>query len=279
MNLINTELEKVIDYIETHLKDDKKDVLDNATLARIANCSEFHFIRVFKKFVGLTPADYIRKRRISEIVKRIGEIRPMSDIAFEYGFNSKENFTRAFKAEHNILPTEYKTVNCSLRLFEPFVFYPDKPSPLVAMKYIESFTLVAYAFDDDYPPDCWNRYNAEKCSDRLSGGEVSEDFGAMIWNTQKNRLDYYIGIPAEFAKGNLDNAVVLDISAGLYAVFETTPATQHDFVVTVQQTWKWIYSEWLPKSGYRRGTGYELESYTESSKKYSERIYIPLMKE
>jgi AraC family transcriptional regulator len=32
---------------------------------------------------------------------------PVSEMAFEYGFNSKENFTRAFISEHHILPTEY----------------------------------------------------------------------------------------------------------------------------------------------------------------------------
>ena len=104
-----THMQKVLDYIEAHLKDDRQGVLDNVTLAGLAGYSEYHFLRVFHRLVGLTPADYIRKRRISEIVRRIGEgNRPMSDIAFEYGFNSKENFTRAFKKEHGILPTEFR---------------------------------------------------------------------------------------------------------------------------------------------------------------------------
>ena len=114
-----TQIKFVIDYIEEHLKEE----LDNKTLSQILGYSEYHFIRVFRKYVSLTPADYIRKRRISEIIRCIGEKkRPISDIAFEYGFNSKENFTRAFKNEHNILPTEWKTADCSLRLFMPFSF-------------------------------------------------------------------------------------------------------------------------------------------------------------
>lgn len=117
----HTQIKFVIDYIEDHLKEE----LDNKTLAQVSGYSEYHFIRVFRKHVHLTPADYIRKRRISEIVRRIGEKkRTMSDIAFEYGFNSKENFTRGFKKEYNILPTEWKTANCSLRLFMPFSFEP-----------------------------------------------------------------------------------------------------------------------------------------------------------
>ena len=78
------QIRKVLNYIEEHLKDDRQGVLDNATLAQVAGYSEFHFLRIFRETVRLTPADYIRKRRISEIVKRIGDgCRPISDIAFE----------------------------------------------------------------------------------------------------------------------------------------------------------------------------------------------------
>lgn len=121
-----TQMQQVLDYIEENLKNE----LDNATLAKVAGYSEYHFLRLFRQMVNLTPADYIRKRRISEIVRRIGdERRPISDIAFEYGFNSKENFTRAFKNEHKILPSEFKNANCSLRLFQPFQLNPTEKLP------------------------------------------------------------------------------------------------------------------------------------------------------
>ena len=66
---------------------------------------------------------------------------------------------------------------------------------------------------------------------------------------------------------------------GLYAIFDTPFAEQHNFVGIIRDSWKWIYQEWLPNSGYRRTSGFELESYIEASKKYSERIYVPLEKE
>ncbi|MCI9408448.1 MAG: AraC family transcriptional regulator [Oscillospiraceae bacterium] len=268
-----THIKRVIDYIEAHLKDE----LDNAMLASIAGYSEFHFLRLFREAARLTPADYIRKRRISEIVRRIGtEDRPMSDIAFEYGFNSKENFTRAFKKEHKILPTEFKAANCSLRLFHPFEFEKAELHPDVAMTYLKGFSVIAYPCDEELPPSFWNKYNAEKRSLRLSGGEITEDFGVMRWNPEKERLDYFIGIRAEKAKGNILGTVRLDISEGLYAVFDTPPASQHDFVNVIRRTWDWIYGDWLPQSGYRRGGGFEMECYEETSRKYSERIYVPL---
>lgn len=50
-------IKRTIDYIEANLKDE----LDNTTLAKIAGYSEYHFLRLFRKCVRLTPADYIRK--------------------------------------------------------------------------------------------------------------------------------------------------------------------------------------------------------------------------
>lgn len=94
----------VIACIEKHLTEE----WSNAQLAGIAGYSEFHFLRMFRVQTGLTPADYTRKRRLSEVVRRIGSGRAMSELAFAYGFNSKENFTRAFRREHGILPTEFR---------------------------------------------------------------------------------------------------------------------------------------------------------------------------
>lgn len=99
------QIEKAIEYIEENLQGD----ISLEDCARVSGYSTYHFLRVFRDAVGLTPADYVRKRRISEISKEIMRgSQHIAPIAFQYGFNSKENFVRAFKAEHHILPTEYK---------------------------------------------------------------------------------------------------------------------------------------------------------------------------
>ena len=81
-------IRKAIEYIEENLPDE----MDVACLARAAGYSEYHFLRIFREVSGMTPADYIRKRRLSEIARQMAESgRPASDIAFAYGFHSKEN--------------------------------------------------------------------------------------------------------------------------------------------------------------------------------------------
>jgi len=267
-----THIMRAINYIENNLKNNIK----LSDCARVSGYSDYHFIRVFKEATGLTPADYIRKRRLTEIIKRMRQDVPISETAFEYGFNSKENFTRAFISEHHILPTEYKKALNSLKLYEAISFAIQPFEVLPELTYLKTFDVIAYMSDEACPPNFWNKYNSRKWSKKLSGGKVCEDYGISAWNESENKLDYFIGIRKNNVLGNTDGTVELSIPGGLYAVF-TTPRTSHyDFVNTIHRTWDYINNKWLQNSGYRRKSGYEFESYVEESRTYSEKIYIPL---
>jgi len=267
-------IENTLDYIEANLKAE----LSLADLARAAGYSDYHFLRVFKAVVGLTPADYIRKRRLSEIAREMETNgRAASDIAFEYGFNSKENFTRAFLAEHHVLPTAYRASGNSLKLYDRFV---TEAAPFVLTPEIVTlpdFALVGFASDEACAPNFWNKYNCQKLSARLSGGKAVRDYGVSSWNDVEKRVGYFIGIRAKDAAGETAGAQRLEIPGGLYAVFTTPPASHFNFVNTIHRSWHYINHVWLPQSAYRAADGkYQLESYAEASRTYSEDIYIPI---
>lgn len=265
-------IERVIDYIEENLQCD----INLADCARVSGYSPYHFLRIFRDVVGLTPADYIRKRRISEISKEIMRgNRCISPIAFQYGFNSKENFVRAFKMEHHILPTEYKEAQNSLKLYERFRFEARDFSVTPRIVEIQPFFLTVYKCDESFVPNFWNKYNARGLSLKLSGGREVWDYGVSSWNHEENRLDYYIGIPSEYAVGDIQGTQEICIPGGLYAVFSTPAATQDIFVTQIHRTWDYI-KEWFSDSGYVRKSGYEFECYCEKSRLFSEDIYIPV---
>lgn len=269
-------IEKVIDYIEENLQCE----ISLTDCAKISGYSSYHFLRIFRDVVGLTPADYIRKRRISEISKEImwGN-QCISSIAFQYGFNSKENFLRAFKTEHHILPTEYKETRNSLKLYERFRFEAKDFSVNPRIVEIQPFSLTVYKCDEKLVPSFWNKYNARGLSQVLSGGREVWDYGVSSWNYEENRLDYYIGIPSEYVLGDIEGTMELCIPGGLYAIFPTPAAEQDTFVTQIHKTWDYI-KKWFPDSGYERKSGYEFECYREKSRLFSEDIYIPVdMKE
>lgn len=263
-----------INYIEDNLQNN----IDIADCAKASGYSVYHFVRVFKDVTGLTPADYIRKRRLSEIAKEISDKNEyISEIAFRYGFNSKENFLRAFKTEHSILPTEYKSIKNSLKLYNKFPFQKISFSITPQIVKIAPFCLTVYKSDENYIPRFWNKYNAKGLSLRLSGGTITRDYGVSIWNFAENKLDYYIGIKSEYASGNTNDTIKINISGGLYAVFSTPAANHSDFINTIHTTWNYINNVWLPDSEYRRTGDYEFECYIEKSRTFSEDIYIPII--
>jgi len=264
---------RAVEYIEENLTGE----IDLAGCAKACGYSKYHFLRVFREVTGMTPAEYIRKRRLSEVAKRIcRDDDYISEIAFTYGFNSKENFIRAFKDEHHILPTEYRQAQNSLKLTEPLSFDVKPFSVTPELITIDGFSLTVFKSDEDYAPHFWNKYNAKKLSLRLSGGKSCEDFGVSIWNAAKNKLDYYIGIRTEEAAGDISGTEEIAIPGGLYALFRTPVATHIDFINTIHRTWEYIREVWLPQSGYRYTGGYEFESYLEQSRAFSENIYIPI---
>lgn len=266
---------KAIDYIEENLKND----ISVKHAASAAGYSEYHFLRIFKQLVGLTPADYIRKRRISQIVDRMEHEcggRSISDIAFEYGFNSKENFTRAFKAEHHILPTEYRRCGNSLKLYARFGFVPVCCELDCDIAELDPFRIVAYPSTEEDPTNFWNKYNTGGLSKRLSGGRDVIDYGVCRWNAVSSRLDYWIGISGHDVAGDVSGTVTLSFSGGLYAVFKTPMATHTDFVRTIRKTWDDIYNVWLPQSRYEHRHDYEFECYAEKSRLFSETICVPI---
>lgn len=264
-------IQKAIDFIEENLKYD----INLSDCAKAAGYSLYHFLRIFKEVTKLTPADYIRKRRLTEIIKNMDDSNNVSDIAFEYGFNSKENFIRAFKAEHHILPTEHKSVKNSLKLYEklnldikPFYIVPE-------IIQIEPFSLTVYKSDEEYPPHFWNRYNCRKLSKKLTGGKVCCDFGVSEYN---GKLNYYIGVRTEDAKGDTSGTTNITIPGGMYAVFTTPQSNTYNFVDSIHRTWQFIEDVWLPNSDYIRGNTPDFEVYNEESRSFQEKIFIPIIK-
>lgn len=265
-------IQKAINYIEENLQHD----IDLHACAKAVGYSTYHFLRVFKETISFTPGDYIRKRRLSEIAKLIPEDDNfISDIAFAYGFNSQENFIRAFKAEFHVLPTDYKRAKNSLKLYNRISFETVPFSVTPQIVELNAFSLSVYPCDEMYPPNFWNKYNCKKLSRKLSGGEIYDDYGVSIFN---GKLDYYIGILTEYAKGDTNGTVQIKIPKGTYALF-TTPMTTHcNFVNTIHKTWEYINNIWLKSSEYDHCGTPEFETYFEDSRSFSEKIYIPIRK-
>ncbi|MCM1989378.1 helix-turn-helix transcriptional regulator [Oceanirhabdus seepicola] len=101
-------LQKSLDYIEEHIKED----ISLEDLSALCYYSTHHYHRVFQSVIGIPVTDYIRKRKLSVAAKEIIETdKKIIDIAMDYGFNSHETFSRAFKRIFDITPNAYRKLN------------------------------------------------------------------------------------------------------------------------------------------------------------------------
>ena len=71
--------------------------------------SLFHFTRLFNQFTGLTPYDYLIRRRLSDASEALlMSDKRIIDIAQDYQFGSHETFTRAFNRLFAMPPSQWR---------------------------------------------------------------------------------------------------------------------------------------------------------------------------
>lgn len=96
-------IQKSIDYIEDNLKAE----LTVDELCEAAGYSAVHYCRLFKTFVGVSPYEYINRRKLLHAVYEMANGRSKTETAFDYGFQTYAGFYKAFKSEFNCSPTEF----------------------------------------------------------------------------------------------------------------------------------------------------------------------------
>ncbi len=110
-------VQRMQDYIGEHLT-------ENITLVDLAGAAFFspwYSYRLFLQHTNLTPADYIRRLRLSKAALKLrDEPCKIIDVALEFGFGSVDGYQRAFFREFGCNPSEYVKSPVPLYLFIPY---------------------------------------------------------------------------------------------------------------------------------------------------------------
>lgn len=78
-------------------------------VAAEADVHPVHLARVFRRHLGLSPGEYLRRARVQsalDLIERTGE--PLATIAFRTGFCDQSEMTRAFRRELGTTPGAYR---------------------------------------------------------------------------------------------------------------------------------------------------------------------------
>lgn len=80
-------------------------------LAKEVNLSPFHFTRLFKQEVGMSPHAYVTQLRVNRAQDLILRGESLLGIAYELGFADQSHFSRTFLKLTGVSPVRFNTTS------------------------------------------------------------------------------------------------------------------------------------------------------------------------
>lgn len=98
-------LRRVASYIDASLAQP----LTVSQLAAVAGMSASHFAALFKRSTGLSPHEFVLRRRISRAGQLLADpAHGIADVAFQLGFCSQAHFTTMFRKRTGVTPSQWR---------------------------------------------------------------------------------------------------------------------------------------------------------------------------
>jgi AraC family transcriptional regulator len=290
------QIQATIDYVEAHMGEE----LSLSRLAQVAMLSDYHYHRVFLAMAGVTVMEYVRKRRLALSAYEVARSDArLIDIALEIGFQNHETFTRAFKRMFGMTPAEYRKAGIKPPAYPKLNVLQRKYNPYlggIRMDYRivtkPAFKVIGYELrmktvggENHWQiPKFWQQYIrggwGERIPNRVHTGSPIELGICHSFDMDSGEFSYLIGMEAEHFGGVPDDLVCREFMGAEYAVFTTPKVAPEQFAPSIQSTWKAVFEEWFPHSGYEHAGTPEFELYDErchpGQPEVQMDIYIPV---
>lgn len=252
------ELNQVVEYIEEHLTED----LSLESIADFAGVSDYHFKTVFFHLAGMTLNEYVKNRKLSEANKDLLSGEKVTDVAFKYGYQSVDGFTRAFKKWSGFLPSDVTKTGVSktfpkltfiisvkggtameFRIEEKPAFYLVGVSKRVPMQFEgvnHEIVKLAESITEEQKKEMHTLQNIEPYEIVNASYHADANF-----QKEEGYLTHLIGVltTKEEISDQLDK---VQVEPYTWAIFPN----EGPFPSTLQETMAKTYSEWLPSSNY-----------------------------
>ncbi len=269
-------INRVLDYIEQHLSE----TLTVKTLAEVASFSPYHFSRIFRALVGESLYAFLRRVRLEKAADKLCHTGgdSVTQIAFDAGFASPAAFSKAFRQQHGMSPSEWRDTHArnsrngqtmrrigeaggsaldyleADQLQQRWRISMSKLTADVQVRELPAMEVAYIRHVGPYAGDgaLFGRLIGRLCEWAGPRGLLKEDGSILcvyhdnpeVTEEEKLRLSVCIEVPAgTLADGDIGR---MSLPGGLYVVGKFS-LREDQFA----EAWQMIMGEWLPESGYQ----------------------------
>lgn len=136
---------KCLNEITKYIDDNLENEIDYDVFAKIMGVNSYTMQKIFSLISGISLAEYIRKRRLSNAGYDLYETNAkVMEIAIKYQYDNATSFSRAFESFHNIKPSQVNKLS-KLKNFPRIIFNEEiKLTNELEYKIVEKDELVLY---------------------------------------------------------------------------------------------------------------------------------------
>ncbi len=289
-------IQQAICYMEEHICEP----INYVEVAGQVHMSGYHFHRTFSFITGMTANEYIRKRRLTLAAIELQTTdSSVTDVAYKYGYESPESFSKAFSRFHGSTPKQAKRKGAKLHLFNPLAIKITVEGGSIMDYRIEhkegqKFIAMVRAFsneiindDNDHSiPDFWGECYAKNLIEpmKLLRAEGKRDLYGLCSpaTASETHFNYGIGVAVD---RDTDMEKLEELAENGYSVWETEPADYAVFKCfgddgdCLSRTWDQFFKEFVPQTGYVQTDDTDYEVYFERGEKglFCE-LWVPVKK-
>lgn len=249
---------KCLNEITKYIDDNLENKIDYEVLAKIMGVNSYTMQRIFSLIAGISLAEYIRKRRLSNAGFDLYEKdAKVMDIAIKYQYDNATSFSRAFESFQDIKPSQVNKIS-KLKNF-PRIIFNEETNIISELEYkiIEKEELILYGLgiktdNKNISIDAPIFYKEMETNNKDKYGEIK--FGMVTYEDElrENCNGYYV----LYDKKNEELEKII-IPKSKWLVFRINSQNAKD----IQEMSHKFYLEFLPSCKYNLKEIPELEYY------------------
>lgn len=290
-----TAIKEAIKYME----DELLTIKGPEEVAEHVHISSMYLQRGFQILTGFTVGEYIRNRRLYlAAMELINTDDKVIDIAFKYGYETPESFTKAFTRFHDASPSEVRKNKNTVKTFLPLrvnIVIQGGNNMDYMVEKMAAFKVIGFgrefSFESSYAeiPKFWDEFFAKYAENLHRGKKPSNEmeqavfdnrigeFGVCIDDIGKDGKFRYM-VAGRYMGGNVPKGMeIYELPEMDWAKFKCLGAMPESMQTVNTQIW----NEWLPGNcEYELAGKYNIEWYSTagstSDSDYQSAIWIPV---